>query len=36
MEYLGLQVTINSIRLVNKKIEAMVNMTPPTTERQVS
>ena len=29
MEYLGLWVMQNGIRPVNKKVEAIVNMTPP-------
>ena len=35
MEYLGLWVTRNEIRPVNKKVEAIVNMTPPKNIRQV-
>ena len=35
MEYLGFRVTRNGIRPVNKKVEAIVNMTPPNNIRQV-
>ena len=35
MEYLGFWVTRNWIRPVNKKLEAIVNMTPPNSIRQV-
>ena len=35
MEYLGFWVTRNGIRPVNKKVEAIVNMTPPNNIRQV-
>ena len=35
MEYLGFSVTRNGIRTVNKKLEDIVNMTPPTTKIHV-
>ena len=35
MEYLGLWVTQNEIQTINKKVEAMVNMTPPKTTEQL-
>ena len=35
MEYLGLWVTQNGIRLINRKVEAMVKMIPPTKQKQV-
>ena len=34
MEYMGFWVTRNGIRLVNKKKESMVNMTPPKSQNQ--
>ena len=35
MEYLGFCVTRTGIRLVNKKLESIVNMTPPINQKQV-
>ena len=35
MEYLGLLVTQNGIRPINKKVEAIVNMPPPKPQKQV-
>ena len=35
MEYLGFWVTRNGIRPVDKKVEAIVNMTPPKNMRQM-
>ena len=35
MEYLGFLVTRNGIRPINKKVEAITNMTPPTNTKQV-
>ena len=35
MEYMGFWVTQNGIRPVNKRVEAIVNMTPPKNIRQV-
>ena len=35
MEYMGFWVTRNGIRPINKKVEAITNMTPPTNTKQV-
>ena len=35
MGYLGFWVTRNGIRPINKKVEAIVNMTPPTRQKQM-
>ena len=35
MEYLGLWVVITGIQPVNKKVESILNIIPPTTKRQV-
>ena len=35
MEYLGFWVTHNGIRPINKKLEAIVNMTPPKNTKEV-
>ena len=36
MEYMGFWVTQRKIRLVNKKVEAIVNMKPSINQKQVS
>ena len=35
MKYLGFWVTQNGIQPINKKVEAIINMMPPTSEKQV-
>ena len=35
MEYLGFRVTWNGIQPINKKVEAIINMMPPKTPKQV-
>ena len=35
MEYMGFWVTRTGIRPINKKVEAIVNMTPPKNQKQV-
>ena len=35
MEYLGLWVTWTNIRLINNKLEAILNMTPPKNKKEV-
>ena len=35
MEYLGFWVTRDGIKPINKKIEAMINMAPPTSRKEV-
>ena len=35
MEYLGFQVTRDGVKLMNRKIEAINNMNPPTYQKEV-
>ena len=35
MEYLGFWVTRNGVKTINRKIEAITNIAPPTSQKEV-